>query len=76
MRTLINSCLVVVTAALLTVSVHAGAASTKDKVKNEPLERCKTDCLSVKDATAYEGCMIQCEKTYNLPSTAIPTKKK
>jgi len=76
MRTLLKSCLVIATAGLLTVSWHAGAASAKDKIKNEPLERCKNDCLAIKDATAYESCMIQCGKTYNLPSTAIPTKKK
>jgi hypothetical protein len=76
MRTLINSCLAVAGVALLTVSLHAGAASAKDKIKNEPLEICKVECLSIKDATAYEACMINCEKTYNKPPLTDSMKKK
>ncbi|HEY5683093.1 MAG: hypothetical protein OEN49_09685 [Gammaproteobacteria bacterium] len=77
MRTLLKSCLVIATASLLTVSWHAGAASSaKNKVVNAPLESCKTECLGIKDATAYETCMINCEKTYNKPTPIDPTKKK
>ncbi|OGI53923.1 MAG: hypothetical protein A3D32_01870 [Candidatus Muproteobacteria bacterium RIFCSPHIGHO2_02_FULL_60_13] len=77
MRTFIKSCFSVAVACLLTVSLQASAAeSAMSKNKNEPLEKCKTDCLSIKDATAYEGCMVQCNKTYQSTTPALPTNKK
>ena len=77
MRTLIKSCLMAVTAGLLLLSLSVGAAdSAKDKPKNEPLEKCKVECLKIKDSAAYEGCMLDCSKNYDTKSPVVPTIKK
>ncbi len=78
MRTLIKSCFTAVAAGSLLLSLSVGAAdSAKDKkMKNEPLEKCKVECLNIKNSAAYEGCMLNCNKTHENKSPAVPKMKK
>ncbi len=77
MRTLIKSFFAIMAVGLFTLSLPVGAAdSAKDKNKNEPLEKCKVECLNIKDSAAYEGCMLNCNKTHENKSPAMPKMKK
>ena len=78
MRTLIKCCFTAVAAGSLLLSLSVGAAdSAKDKnMKNEPLEKCKVECLNIKDSATYEGCMLNCNKTHENKSPTVPKMKK
>lgn len=79
MRTFIKSCLSVMAAGLLVVSMHADADKTaisKEQLKNDPVIKCQLECNGNKDNAAYEACMLKCKETYKNTNPIVPQQKK
>lgn len=68
-------------AGILLVSPWAGAVDRPNNQRidpNDPVVKCKKDCMGEKDSERYESCMLKCNelRKNQAPGAVVPNQKR